>query len=216
MHDVSALWSALQRRNTDHAELRNRLARIEGVQNQAILWRRLDRAGHEFACLQATTSRWALSGAAVFLHERQACCLQYKIVCDGAWKTVSARVAGWLGDKAIEIDISVDESDRWLLNGVECDAVAGCTDIDLNFSPSTNLLPIRRLNLEIGEEADVRAAWLRFPSFTLERLDQRYRRLDYDTYRYESAGGAFVTELKVNSAGFVIRYPDFCEAEANG
>lgn len=86
-------------------------------------------------------------------------------------------MTGWLGDKAIEIDISVDESEGWLLNGVECDPLAGCTDIDLNFSPSTNLLPIRRLNLKIGEESDVRAAWLRFPSFTLERLDQRYRRL---------------------------------------
>ena len=125
-------------------------------------------------------------------------------------------MTGWLGDKAIEIDISVDESEGWLLNGVECDPLAGCTDIDLNFSPSTNLLPIRRLNLKIGEESDVRAAWLRFPSFTLERLDQRYRRLGNDTYRYETAGGAFVTELTVNSAGFVTRYPDFCEAEATG
>ena len=32
----------------------------------------------------------------------------------------------------------------------ECPIVAGSTDIDLNFSPSTNLLPIRRLGLAIG------------------------------------------------------------------
>lgn len=73
----------------------------------------------------------------------------------------------------------------------------------LNFSPSTNLLPIRRLNLAIGQGAAVRAAWLRFPSFTLEPLEQVYRRIDPTTYRYESAGGRFVAELQVNDSGLV-------------
>jgi hypothetical protein len=158
-------------------------------------------------------STWQLSGVAVFVHERQPCRLNYLIVCDSAWKTRSTRVTGWLGNKEIDIDISVEEGERWFLNGILCAAVEGFTDVDLNFSPSTNLLPIRRLDLEIGKEADVRAAWLRFPSFTLERLDQRYIRLDVTRYRYESAGGSFVTELDVNSNGFVTRYPNFCEAE---
>jgi hypothetical protein len=92
--------------------------------------------------------------------------------------------------------------------------VAGCIDLDLNFSPSTNLLPIRRLDLAIGQEAEVQAAWLRFPSFTLERLEQLYRRIDVATYRYESAGGKFVTELQVNAAGFVTHYPNAWQVEA--
>ena len=66
--------------------------------------------------------------------------------------------------------------------------------------------------MAVGEQAQVKAAWLRFPSFTLERLDQVYRRIDAQTYRYESAGGAFVTEIRVNPAGFVTSYPDFWEA----
>jgi uncharacterized protein len=184
------------------------------VSSHTILWRRLDRAGHEFASLHFANSTWTLAGAAVFAHESQPCHFKYTIVCDAAWKTLSTEVRGWLGQKPVEIDIAVDETGRWFLNGTECEAVAECIDIDLNFSPSTNLLPIRRHDLNIGEEAEVRAAWLRFPSFALERLDQRYRRLGEDTYRYESGGGAFVTQLKVNSAGFVTVYPDFCEAQA--
>ena len=70
--------------------------------------------------------------------------------------------------------------------------------------------------MEIGAEAEVHAAWLRFPSFKLERLDQRYSRVGPEMYRYESAGGAFVTELEVNSAGFVTLYPNFWEAEISG
>ena len=183
---------------------------------QSILWRCLDRPGHEFARVYSQDSSWFLNGTAAFAHEKQACRLDYLIVCDSDWRTVSCRVTGWLGDRSIEIDIRVDAMGEWRLNGAECPAVAGCVDVDLNFSPSTNLLPIRRLGLEIGAEAEVQAAWLRFPSFTLERLDQQYRRLGPETYRYESAGGTFVAELEVNSAGFVTRYPNFRVAETLG
>jgi hypothetical protein len=90
--------------------------------------------------------------------------------------------------------------------------VLGCLDLDLAFSPSTNLLPIRRLNLAIGQASEVRAAWLRFPELTLEPLDQRYTRLDDRTYRYESAGGTFMRILRTNAAGFALSYPGLWEA----
>jgi len=60
----------------------------------------------------------------------------------------------------------------------------------------------------------VQAAWLRFPSFALEPLEQRYRRIDDATYRYGSAGGKFVAELRVNAAGFVTHYPNVWQVEA--
>jgi len=158
-------------------------------------------------------SYWHLAGTAVFAHNQQPCRLDYLVVCDSEWQTLSGRVAGWVGNETVEIELSADSARRWRLNGTECPAVAGCTDLDLNFSPSTNLLPIRRLGLAIGQEAEVRAAWLRFPTFTLEPLEQLYRRIDAETYRYESAGGRFVTELQVNAAGFVTHYPDFWQVE---
>ena len=157
---------------------------------------------------------WHLAGAAVFVHEGRACRLDYLVVCNAAWQTLSGRVTGSIGDETVEVEISVDAGGRWRLNGEECPAVAGCLDLDLNFSPSTNLLPIRRLDLSVGEEARMRAAWLRFPSFRAEPLEQIYRRRDAGTYVYESAGGTFVTELRVNSAGFVTLYPNFWQEEA--
>lgn len=176
--------------------------------DSVMIWRRLDLPGHESARLMDRN----LSGTAVFLHESRPCRLDYLVVCDPDWRTVSGRVSGWIGDRAIEVECSAD-SGRWRLNGAECPQVEGCIDIDLNFSPSTNLLPIRRLNLAAGQEAPVQAAWLRFPSFTLEPLEQVYRRLDARTYRYESAGGRFVRELPVNEAGFVTLYPGLWESE---
>lgn len=177
----------------------------------AILWRRLDQPGHEWARL--TPARRHLTGTAIFAHDGQPCRLDYAIVCDADWQTLSGEVTGWVGNEAVEIAITIDDARRWQLNGTECGAVEGCLDLDLGFSPSTNLLPIRRLNLTVGQEAEARAAWLSFPGFKLEPLEQRYRRLADKLYRYESAGGSFVTELRVDAAGFVSHYPDFWTSE---
>ncbi|MGA9772866.1 MAG: putative glycolipid-binding domain-containing protein [Blastocatellia bacterium] len=181
--------------------------------DQSILWRRLDVPGHESARVVFRDSCWHLTGAAVFAHDQQPCRMNYSITCDSVWQTLSATVAGWVGNQAVEIEILVDSARRWRLNGKECAGVAGCTDVDLNFSPSTNLLPIRRLNLDIAQEAEVRAAWLRFPGFNLELLEQTYRRTDKTTYRYQSAGGRFTADLQVNESGFVIDYPNIWQEE---
>jgi hypothetical protein len=181
---------------------------------ETILWQRLDRPGHETARLSRQEGGWDLSGTAVFAHEGRPCRLDYSILCDPAWRTTQARVDGWVGSETIRIEISAGSSARWWMNGSEILEVNGALDIDLNFSPSTNLLPIRRLDLAVGEEASVRAAWLRFPNFALEPLEQSYRRLPESKYRYESAGGRFVAELGVNASGFVTLYPGFCQAES--
>jgi hypothetical protein len=183
------------------------------VEEPTIIWRRLDKPGHESARLFLVDSRWQLSGTAVFGHDRQPCRLDYLIDCDSGWQTLSGRVTGWVGAELIEVLIYVDSKRRWWLNDRECERVAGCSDLDLNFSPSTNLLPIRRLNLAIGQEASVRAAWLRFPSFKFEPLEQIYRRTGSHQYRYESAGGKFVADLEVDEAGFVTHYPNVWRIE---
>jgi hypothetical protein len=181
--------------------------------NRPILWRRLDCPGHESAFIFFDNNEWHLHGTAIFLYNKSACRLNYEIVCDSRWHTRSARVDGWVGNRRIESAVVVAPDRRWFLNDRECVQVVGCVDLDLNFSPSTNLLPIRRLELSPGEEQEVQAAWLRFPSFELEPLTQLYRRIDENTYGYESAGGKFIRELTVNNEGFVTHYPDFWQEE---
>ena len=181
---------------------------------ESILWRGFVLPGNEACQLFSQNSRWHLEGTAVFSHEQRPCRLDYQVICDQAWQTLSAKVEGWLGNTVVDIQIKTDLTGLWWLNDREQPDVMGCIDVDLNFSPSTNLIPIRRLDLTIGETAEVKAAWLRFPSFKLEPLSQQYHRLDETTYRYESAGGQFVADLKVNRSGFVIDYPGLWQAEA--
>jgi len=170
--------------------------------------------GHETCRIVSLDSGWRLEGVAVLTAGHNACRLDYAIDCDTRWMTSAARVTGWVGDRTIDVALKRDEHSRWLLNGQRCPVTDGCIDIDLNFSPSTNLLPIRRLNLELGSSAVVRAAWLRFPDFTLEPLEQSYARVDDQVYRYESAGGRFTAHVSVDETGLVIDYGEIWSREA--
>jgi len=181
---------------------------------EIMLWRRLDLPGHEIARLEALDDGWKLFGTAIFAFKRDPSKLDYAVICDANWRTKSAKVKGMIGSREIDVTVTVDTNRRWHLGGTEYTSIEGSLDIDLGFSPSTNLLPIRRLQLAVGDEAEVTAAWLPFPSFELEPLAQVYRRLAERTYRYESDGGSFTRTLEVSDTGFVTSYPGLWEAEA--
>ncbi|HEY9507884.1 MAG TPA: putative glycolipid-binding domain-containing protein [Gemmatimonadales bacterium] len=179
------------------------------------MWRRLDRPGHEAARLVHHAPFWQLGGTAVFLLDRP-CRLEYQVVCDAAWRTLHGRVTGWYGGDPVKVELYTDSARRWTINGQPVPAVAGCVDLDLSFSPATNTIPIRRLALNPGERAEVRSAWLKFPGLGLEPLVQTYARTGELTYRYDSSGGEFVTDIEVDAAGFVVRYPPLWEREPGG
>lgn len=172
-----------------------------------MLWRRLDLPGHETAEITQQRNRWNLAGTAMFVYRKHPCRLDYEIECDMTWGTRDVTVRGQIGESPVSLVLSRDAGGEWCANGVAQPDVHGCIDVDLGFSPSTNVLPIRRLKLAVGARADVRAAWVRFPDLSLEVLEQSYTRLAELTYLYESAGGAFRRELTVNVDGFVVDYP---------
>lgn len=180
---------------------------------QSIVWRRLDQPGYDSARIWFQYPYWLLEGTAIFIEGRRPCRLNYQVHCDKAWNTVFGKVSGWNGKKTVDIEIAADADRHWRLNKKKCVAVSGCIDVDLSFTPATNLLPIRRLRLPIGKESDVRAAWLRLPDFTLEPLDQNYRRTGKETYRYKALDGKFIKKLTVNNFGFVTNYPGFWKVE---
>ena len=182
-------------------------------EEKSIIWRRLDIPGHEFARISSNQTGQFIDGTAILVFQAEFCKLDYSIECDKDWRTVAAKIDGFVGRRKIEIEISVDEQNFWTLNGERISEVDDCIDIDLNFSPVTNTLPIRRLNLPVGEKRAVRAAWLRFPSFRLEPLEQIYERNADRIYHYESAGGRFTTDIETDDFGLVVNYPNFWQIE---
>jgi hypothetical protein len=180
---------------------------------KSIVWRRIDKPGHEYCLLTESEAGNRMSGVSIVSNDGVPHCIEYEVQCDPYWNTLRCRISEHGDTGRIDFDVR-RETHGWTLNGVEVTGVMNCGDIDLGFSPATNLLPIRRLKLEIGGSAVVRAAWVRFPDFTLEPLEQTYTRVDADTYRYESDNGRFKRDLKVNEAGFVVDYPDMWVAES--
>lgn len=180
---------------------------------ETILWRRLDVPGHEAAELAPASDSWLLSGTAVFAESGRPCRIEYAIVCDRAFVTRRCSVSGRVGSARVRLDVERDPDGEWLLDGSRVAELTGCLDVDLGFSPATNLLPIRRLALSLGAAAPVRAAWVRFPELTVEVLEQSYTRIATDRYLYESDGGNFRRELVVGETGFVMEYPGLWQAE---
>jgi hypothetical protein len=173
------------------------------------LWRWLQGAGLERFEFQRTADEWIFRGTILALANNAAAEARYELACDNAFRTrrahVAVREAG--GERTLHITA---ENGRWYANGRENQAVQGALDIDLGWSPSTNTLPIRRLNLAVGQSSGgFTAAWVRFPELTLEPLRQEYLRLSDRTYRYSSRGGAFTAQLLVDGDGVVLDYESF-------
>jgi uncharacterized protein len=94
----------------------------------------------------------------------------------------------------------------WLVNGQERPDLQECRDVDIGVTPATNTLPIRRLELQVGESRKLVAAWLRFPELDVIPLKQRYTRIDEETYLYESVMSGYKAELIVDEDGVVQTY----------
>jgi uncharacterized protein len=173
-----------------------------------ILWRRLDVAGHESATLVATGDGPRLSGAAVFAEDGVPSHACYEVRCDPGWKTRAARVVGWHGTHPIDLTIEADGAGSWWVNGASQPAVRGTLDLDLAITPSTNTLSLRRLRIPVGGREEVAAAWLDWPKPQLQRLVQRYHRLDQHRFEYEAdlASGLFRGTIEVGAAALVTRY----------
>jgi hypothetical protein len=161
----------------------------------------------EFFSLTPRVDGWQLAGTVVAVLSGTPLRANYVIECSTDWRTqqVELTVAGADADQSMSLRPMEDGG--WLLDGQPVDAVAGCVDIDLGITPATNTLPIRRLNLAVGESADVVATWVRFPSLTVQPLSQRYTRLSEHCYRYESNSG-FSCVLDVDDDGLVTSYPN--------
>lgn len=180
-----------------------------------ILWKRLDAPGHDACCLERYDAGWKLHGSAVFRHDGAPAQLTYQVVCDPAWRTLQGQVEGWLGVQPVAIRIARTNAGVWTLDGLVVASLENCIDLDLGFTPATNLLPLRRLDLAEGQSAEAPAAWLDVAAGTLAVLPQRYERRSKTTYWYEAPSVNYEALLEVAPTGFVLRYPGLWETESS-
>ena len=112
----------------------------------------------------------------------------------------------------------LDQPDLWLgtdgpsrwgeMNGAHRHDLAGCTDIDLAVTPFTTSVPIRRLGLDVGDEAQVTAATIDVETLGVVPVRQRYERLTARRFRRTMLDGGDVAEFDVDEYGLVHDEPD--------
>ena len=179
-----------------------------------MFWRRLDLPGHDACRLEKHGDGWQLDGASVFRSENgQPARLDYRVHCDKAWHPKWGRVRGWIGSLAVDFAIAHGGNGGWTLNDQTVQGLAHCTDLDLGFTPATNLLALRRLNLKIGESAESPAAWLDLEDEGLSALVQSYERRSETEYWYQAARFDYEALLVVTADGFVTDYPKLWQSE---
>jgi uncharacterized protein len=177
----------------------------------SIRWRRIDAPGHDDCRLEETASGWRLYGVAVFQHESGPAELSYNVHCRRDWITESGEVRGVVGDRAI--DILIERSDgAWRLNGEGTPGLDHLLDLDLSFTPATNLLQLKRVPLPLGEAVALPAAWFNLETGALTELRQIYERRSAHALRYRAPDVGYEGVLELAPNGFVLRYPGLWEA----
>ena len=130
----------------------------------------------------------------------------FRIACDRNWTTRSLDLETTEGQR---INVMSDGAGRWSDgNGTPLPEFDGCIDVDLEGTPFTNTLPIRRLNLspEMGA-VELRMFYVPFDSFRSFVDEQRYRCTAPLHYRYEAVDGSFDADITVDADGLVVDYP---------
>ena len=179
-----------------------------------MLWRRLHGAGSDACrCLDAGHG-WLIEGAAAFEEDGVVAALSYHVRTGTDWATRTARITGFAGARAIDIAIHSLPAGGFTVNGAVVAGVAGLPDVDLGFTPATNLNAIRRLDLTVGEETETTAAWLDTQDWQVKPLRQMYRRIAADRFAYASLAHDYEAELETDEFGFVTRYPGLWQAIA--
>jgi len=168
-----------------------------------ILWQGLIAPSMERFIAARTESGFHLSGLILQAHQDAPYVARYSVEVDKAWRTRTVQVEVE-NDGQHRIVLATDGAGHWRRDGQPLQSADDCLDVDLEWSPSTNTLPIRRLGLAVGETKLVTAAWVRFPSLEVQPLDQSYERLVERRYRYRS--GRFTADLAVDEDGLVLQY----------
>lgn len=174
---------------------------------RSAIWRRIGALGIEYCALAEDAGSASLEGTVITEFDGEPALAHYVVTCPHDWQTASLELS--LDQARSRRSLTLHRRNAgWVTDTQqEFAQLQGCIDVDLSVTPSTNTLPIRRLNLAVGASAEVTAAWVRFPALTVEPLRQRYTRSAPDRYRYESLESGFTAELTVDDLGLVTLYP---------
>lgn len=171
-----------------------------------VIWRRiLDDHSFEECAISATPDGYGITGHVIAAQEGVPLVVRYDIGCGENWSARSVTIEQRLNDAQRRLRLE-RAGDGWLVDGTHDARLDGCAEPDLGVTPSTNALAIRRLDLAIGQAAEIRCAWVKFPALSVEPSLQCYERLGDDDYRYTNVASGFTALVAVDALALPVTY----------
>jgi len=162
-------------------------------------------AGLEHVDVRPSDGGLTISGVVIGQDEGTKFGLHYRLKVDSSWHTRAVHLQTTSGHV---LDLESNGHGSWTGNGKPRPDLQGCIDVDIQATPLTNTLPIRRLQWTAGQAVEVRLCYIALPDLTVSPKDQRYTALTPGSlFRFESLESGFTADLPVDEDGFVRDYP---------
>jgi len=185
----------------------------DGLRN--VYWRPWDDPGLEQLNLQLDADGARALGLILLMRDGAHFRCRYRLETDAAWRLrrLTFAVADAEDTAVGRAVVECDGAGHWRVNEQERPDLDGCVDVDIQITPFTNTLPIRRLSLAPGESAEIRVAYLPVPELAPRPAEQRYtclapRGAAGGRFRYEGLFRGFTADLPVDGDGLVMDYPE--------
>jgi hypothetical protein len=179
------------------------------VSNEYV-WRSLDHAGFEHVRVDRSHPGWDVYDSMIVReHDGEIRRGGYTLIVDKAFRMLEIRIMAEQETGSMAGLHLLASGDGTWTDGDErhIPSLDGVIDVDIQWSPLTNTLPVRRLDLREGDEHDISVAYIALPALALSRVRQRYTRVDDRTVRYTSETRDFVRDIALDDDGFVLEYP---------
>ncbi len=184
-----------------------------GLLPSQVAWRHVGaREGFEVTFVAEDNGGLCFSGTTSALEDGRAWTVSYQVIVDPmSWATRSARVSARTDAGKHALEVTTDGRGGWWLDGRPAAHLDGCLDVDLESSALTNAFPVRRLGLASGQGADAPGAYVRAEDLRVERLEQRYVRLEDQgagrRFAYTAPAFDFRCVLAYDDSGLLLDYP---------
>ena len=170
-------------------------------------WRSWDGDGLEQVQLRPTGSGIAISSVVIGMRNKTGYGVRYAFTCNHDWTIASLDLETVDSQR---VAVRSERAGTWTdAEGHALPAFDGCHGIDLEGSPVTNTLALRRLDLTPADgPVEQKMLYVPFDNFAPFVDEQRYVcRETGRRYRYEAVDGSFDAEIEVDEDGLVVSYP---------
>src|SRR5215217_5571546 len=123
--------------------------------------------------------------------------VSYTIRTNEAWEVISVVITSSVNAHITRWQLK-REREQWLQNGEVLENAAAAIDIDISLTPFTNTLPIRRLQLQPGQQQVIQVIYFDILQEEVKTVKQIYTCLSAASYRYEDFDKNFQALLRTN------------------